>query len=813
MKRILLILIFYILATFHLKPQQVESKRLTDEVVDITTSSVSVKKCFDIIEAQGVILSYNPSVIDLNRIHQLEIGRVTIDKLLKIILSDYKLNLIISEPRKIILQTQRKKKYTLTGKIKEINSSESLDGTTIVFLSERNTKSIAVSGNSGMYSISLLEGKYRIEVSHIGYNKIEQAISLYKDDFLNFELSPFVGEIEEVIVERKAATTFLSEIYPTDLLSFNSSDIFAKIRILPGVIASSASGDFQVNGGGSDENLILLDGIALYHSNRLNSTLPVFNGDAIKTVAFHKSLFPTQFQGRLSSVTDIRLKDGNKTKHSGTFSINIPAASIMLEGPIIKNKLSYMISARRSWFDLFGKSQSQNSSENLSIFDFNIKLSYDINSKVTLKTIAYRANDTYTDPTSDSSIKPSLTWKNELYAIKLNTALKKNIFNTTTLAYTSYLNKASGIEFSKSNHATIANGINEVSLSSEFSCNLDNVYQAVWGLKGCFSQFSQLNQYSYPDIYQIKQSKYRNISSVSIYYDNRIRLSHNFFCQIGLNYVAYLPQHYHNYHSFQPRISIKYNFNEQNLFYIGFSRMAQFYHHLQMTLFNLPTDLKTPSINGFKPKLSDQFEMGWKYSSQNRMIESSIFYKRRENLIAMNPNTDTWELDWNESTITGFGDSYGVRVFVLQQLKKFMIQTSYTYARSFERFSELENRGRMPSFSDVPHVLNSAITYNLTDRSTISLGGVLKSGKLIGIEDDIMQLSEYDYRKYRYPLNYRIDASYSYAILFPKNGIRLMCRIGLSNILGNPPYTELIDYYSIMNMKHCLPYGSFSFKF
>lgn len=805
-----------------------------DKMITTSISSASVSKWFEIIEKNGVILSYNPSVIDLSQICRVETGQIKIGKLLKSILSDYKLKLIFVEPRKIILQAEKKKRYVIVGKIKEEGSSEKLYGATLIFTDKKKRKILAVSCNNGMYSLSLPEGDYQVEISYIGYNVLERKICLDKDLFLDFELKSHPFEMEEVVIKSRTFPAFLGETSPADLLSFTSSDLFAQIRILPGVMARSANGEFQVNGGNNDENLMLIDDIPVYHSNHLNSMLPSFNGDAIKSVGFYKSLFPARFEGRLSSVTDVRLKDGNKTRHSQTFSWDMSAASLMLEGPIIKNKLSYMASARRSWLEFFDKLLANQNRRNYSYYDFNLKLAYDINSKTSLKFIAYNAINKYFEPSLESK-KPVLTWDNELYACKINTVFGKKLFNTTSLAYTSYSNKAEMLIFDLSeidpskdiaeqicidnftpneqyvnqscDTEFISSGIREVSLFSEFNYNVANMYNAVWGINGSFKQFSIAK------IADGQENTSQPIIKVSFFYDNQIRITNKLLGQLGVNYVAYMPTKCNNYYSNQPRFSLKYTLDGRNLFYAGFSRMVQFYHYLRINIFTSPTDFRMPSIARYKPSTSNQTDVGWKYFLPSGLVESSLFYKKREHIIALKPGSLPWSADWKETIMIGNGQSYGFRFFMCNKWQKFAFQLSYAYTRSLEWYPHNIVSGKISSLSDIPHALNTAATYNLTKRSAISVVGVLKSGRIIGNADDVITLTKDEFRRLRYPSNYRLDASYSFSKQFKKSGTKLLMRVGMCNIIGNPRPEDLMDFYTVAYQRHCLPYWSFSIKF
>lgn len=234
-----------------------------------------------------------------------------------------------------------------------------------------------------------------------------------KDCFVRTYLKPLLFEIEEVTVESGRKENELNELTPSNLLSFSGNDLFSQIWILPGVTSSLAGHNFMVDGGGYDENQLLLDGVPVFHPGHFNSLLPVFNGDAVKNMVFHKSFFPTRLEGRISSVTEVNLKEGNKEEHVHTLTLDMPAASVTFEGPIIKKKMSYMVSARRSWLDFFDGLLSEENRLNHATYDYNAKLSYSFSPVSTLNFLAYGARDNFHLPVMENGDNVSvLRWDN-----------------------------------------------------------------------------------------------------------------------------------------------------------------------------------------------------------------------------------------------------------------------------------------------------------------------------------------------------------------------------------------------------------------
>lgn len=230
----------------------------------------------------------------------------------------------------------------------EDGSNERLYGAIVRIDRNNNDRQIAQTDAGGLFRIYAPQGNYKIIVSYIGYKPDTLQINADKDRFLSVPLRPLAFEIEGPTIEKNKEENELCELAASNMLSFSKNDLFAQIWILPGVISSPAGNNLQADGGSTDENLFLLDGVPVFHHGHFNSLMPMFNGDAIKNIVFHKGFFSTRFEGKLSSVTEVNLKDGNKNEYVNTLSLDMPAASVTMEGPIVKNKLSYMISARRS---------------------------------------------------------------------------------------------------------------------------------------------------------------------------------------------------------------------------------------------------------------------------------------------------------------------------------------------------------------------------------------------------------------------------------------------------------------------------------
>ena len=557
--------------------QEVKSANtVAEEWIQVSSSSATVLQWFEWIEkSTGIVLSYNPAQMELGDVCRIEHGgKMTVETLVRRILSGYQVKIAVVPPRKLVIHARKIESYDVSGTVSEEDSEERLYGAVVTLEDKDGKQWNTISNGKGIFRLHVPEGTYTLKTSYMGYAPQSQSVRVTRDCFVRTCLKPLLFEIEEVTVESGKRENELGELTPSNLLAFSGGDLFSQIWILPGVTSSLAGQNFMVDGGGYDENQLLLDGVPVFHPGHFSSLLPVFNGDAVKNMIFHKGFFPTPLEGRISSVTEVNLKEGNKKEHVRTLTLDMPAASVMLEGPIIKNKLSYMVGARRSWLDFFDSLLSEENRLNHSTYDYNAKLSYNLSPVTMMNFLAYGARDDFHLPIEENGENVSvLRWDNQAYQLSFATQKGRLGNNVTT----------------------------------DFSYSLENLYHARWGVKYAYEVYDLVSQG------EEMRVRHEPVNQVSVYYDNLLRISPEFSVQVGVHGVAYCPQHHRSYYSIQPRLSVKYFPSERNLLYLNFSKMEQFYHFLRFDSFSLPTDFRMPSIDGFKPRSSEHYEMGWKH--------------------------------------------------------------------------------------------------------------------------------------------------------------------------------------------------------
>jgi hypothetical protein len=780
-------------------------RTVAEERVHVTPSSATVLQWFQWIEKKKhITLSYNSSQIDLSRTCRIKREQdMSVSELLEKILEGYQFRTTLLSDDKLLIQIIRQEIYCLSGTVTESGSGERLYGAAVTLENQSAEIKYTLSDENGIFRLLVPEGHYKMKISYMGYQPYERSLYIRRDSKVFPQMSPLLFELEEVTVKSHKQGDELDALTPASLLSFSGNDLFSQIWILPGVTGTPSGDNFQVNGGSNDENLLLLDGVPVYHPGHLNTLFPVFNGDAVKSMVLHKGYFPARFEGRLSSITEIKLKEGNKQEHVQTVSLDMPAASVVLEGPIIKQKLSYLIGVRRSWLDLFDELLSEENRMNHSSADYNAKLTYAITPSQTLEAFAYGAKDEYHVPTEEKERLSLLRWNNESYQLRYS-GFKGRLGYAASVYYTSYSNRVHAAALGYDEDRYIQSGINSTNVSTEFNYSSDAMYNARWGVKYSYDRYELTNDDNEASV------RLEPISQFSLFYDNHLRINDNLTVQVGVNFIGYIPRKSRSYYSIQPRFLLQYSPSKKDMLYLCFSKMEQFYHYLRFGSVALPTDFRMPSIDGYKPRSADHYEAGWKHYFDNGQLELSAYYKTRRNIIALHPDAFYSDAEWKTFIMTGSGYSYSARLYFQKYWKHWMVQFSYTYARSMERFNEFRDRGDLPSLFDIPHQWTGAVSYKLNTRSSFSLGGLVNSGKIIDMNDwEAIEAS--DFRKLRRPLNYRIDVGYTYKRDF---GNRLLLfRCGLYNVVGNPTEEELLNFYSVSWGNGCLPYGGISFRF
>jgi outer membrane receptor for ferrienterochelin and colicin len=672
----------------------------------------------------------------------------------------------------IIFLPEIKAQYRISGYIKDAQTGESLIGANIWQPSVRNG---TATNKFGFYSVKLAYDTATLEVSYVGYESKKIYIQLDKDSTLNFELS-LSDALSEVVVKGNRPSLELTKmsamkIQATQIKSIpallGEVDVMKAIQLMPGVQGGTeGSSGIYVRGGGPDQNLILLDGVPVYNASHLFGFFSVFNADAINTVDVIKGGFPARYGGRLSSVIDISMKEGNMQNWQAEGGIGLISSRLSVEGPLVKNKGSIIVSARRTYIDVLARPLIRAATEGEGdlgyyFYDLNAKANYILSDKDRIYISAYSgldkfyAKDDYeyrnggTMHSYDDEY--GIKWGNITTAARWNHLFSNRLFLNTTATYSRYnfelfedsesstTNTDTGEFTDNSYYAAYNSGIQDYGLRLDFDYYLNNQHAIKFGVNYIYHIFQ-------PEAFNVDgdfDSEFEMPNSPSIYGNEyAVYLEDEFepIKKLKINAGIHASAFYVNkkwYPSFQPRISSRYLINDKLSVKASYAEMAQFLHLLTNSGIGLPTDLWVPVTENIKPQLSQQTAVGISSLIGKGNYEASIegYYKDMKNLIEYREGSNFLEVSdsWENKVTTGDGWSYGSELLLRKNEGKLSGWVGYTLSWNYRQFEDL-NFGRVyPYKYDRRHDISVVANYKVSEKFEIGGTWVYGTGNAITI--------------------------------------------------------------------------------
>lgn len=671
----------------------------------------------------------------------------------------------------LFLSQLQAQKYTLSGYVEDASTSERLISANIY---DTETYKGTSSNTYGFFSLTLPEGIYEIAFSFIGYNSEVRTIDLTSNKKITIQLTSNM-EIEgvEILGEKGGSNLERTQVSMINVpmrqiknlpMFMGEADVIKAIQLLPGVQSGSeGSSGLYVRGGGPDQNLILLDGVPVYNVNHLFGFFSVFNPDAIKNVSLYKGGFPARFGGRLSSVLDISMKEGNMKEFHGDVSIGLISSKITIEGPIIKDKTSFIISGRRTYYDLLAKPfiamansyNEGNFTGGYYFYDLNAKINHIFSDKSRLYISAYSGKDKlYTKTTDDyywdnnhleNKFGLGVGWGNITTALRWNYTLTPKLFSNVTATYSRY-------NFNMGFDETDKNLTEDT--KEEFSFDYDSgIYD--WCAKIDFDWFPSPDHavkfgtdYTY-HTFVPGVNAYKITSDITIdttfgakdIYANEIRLYAEDNFSIGRNLKANIGVHLSGfkvnssfYKSLEPRASIRYRASNKLSLKAAYSEMTQYVLLLTTSKISLPTDLWLPVTDKIKPMRSKQIAAAAVYQI-NDILEASIegFYKTMDNVIEYKEGASflSANTDWQDKVTAGKGWAYGGEFLLKKDMGKTTGWIGYTLSWSWREFEDLNFGDIFPARYDRRHDIGLAITHKFNEKYDIGLVWVYGTGNAV----------------------------------------------------------------------------------
>jgi hypothetical protein len=696
------------------------------------------------------------------------------------------------------------KRYTVSGYVKDNQNGETLIGAAISV--KDNTRGIT-SNQYGFYSLTLTEGNYELVGSYVGFQPLGISIKLHSDQQLNFELVPRTALAEVIVSSKKRDANIKNAqmgkfVLPIEQIKavpafLGEVDLLKTVQLLPGVRnAGEASAGIYVRGGGPDQNLIMLDDAIVYNTGHLFGFFSIFNSDAIKNVSLIKGGMPAQYGGRLSSVLDIAMKEGNDKKFQVEGGVGLIASRLSIQGPIKKNKASFIVSARRTYIDAltkpFIKSTSQFHGSGYYFYDLNAKVNYKFSEKDRLYLSGYFGRDVFDFVNGQRSLNVNIPWGNATGTLRWNHVFNKRLFGNTTAVFNNY-NFTFQAEQNNFN-IKLASGIRDFSLKQDF-----DLYPFT-GHKVKFGGLYTLHRFT-PNVVSGRQdsvifnplnaeAKYAHEAAVYIQDDWEINdqlkinagLRYSGFQQIGpykiyqkdangnrLDSTVFTKsQPVKTYGGLEPRFTIRYAIDDETSIKGSVTRNLQYIHLVSNSGSTLPTDLWVPSTYKVKPQISWQYAAGFFKNFKDNMYETSleVYYKSMQNQIEYQEGYTPNTLEDTENFFTfGRGWSYGTELFINKTKGRLTGWIGYTLSWTWRKFPALNFGEKYPAKYDRRNDMSVVAIYDLSKRWKLSGTFVFGSGNATTLPQRFYTMNgvltqEYSrINEYRLPSYHRMDVA------------------------------------------------------
>lgn len=739
-------------------------------------------------------------------------------------------------------------RYTISGYISDIKTGEKLIAASVY---DTISKKGAITNNYGFYSLTLAEGKVALIVSYVGYSLKVESFELKSNITKNISLNPTIELNEiEVVAERETKHVESSQMSITQIpiqtikslpVFFSEADILKTIQLLPGVQSGGeGTSGLYVRGGGPDQNLILLDGVPVYNCDHLFGFFSVFNSDAIQNITLIKGGFPARFGGRLSSVLDIRMKEGNLNEYHGNFSIGLISSKFMLEGPLIKKKSSFVVSARRTYIDILAqpiiRSINDGTSGGYYFYDVNTKLNYIFSNTNRLFLSIYWGNDRAYSKDKDQYIdqgisyenkeKAWLGWGNMITAIRWNHLFTPKLFCNVTATFSRYRFQV-GMESNtkQNNNGIISNssyaykyfsGIYDFASKIDFDYHPSPNHNIIFGVSEIYHTFS-------PGVNVFKGEENNDPSSkidtsfgnsniyaneIALFIEDDININALLKANIGVHQSMFLVRDKF-YSNTQPRLSIRYLMHEKWSIKAAYTQMNQYINLLSNSGIGLPTDLWLPSTDRIKPQASQQWAFGI-FNLPAKGFEASIegYYKTMKNLIEYKEGATFFSTgqSWEDKIEMGNGWAYGTEFFIKKTKGKTTGWIGYTLAWSWRKFDNLNFGKTFPYRYDRRHDISIAITQSISEKFDIGAVWIYGTGNAVSLPIEQYPTLEYPNTAQNYYYDYYQNNNVQY--YDGRNGFRMPAyhRLDLSfnmhKKLKKAKRTWTIGIYNVYNRKN-----------
>ncbi|WP_222165333.1 TonB-dependent receptor [Edaphocola aurantiacus] len=612
-------------------------------------------------------------------------------------------------------------KLTLSGFVKESNSQETLPGAVIKV---KGSETFVTTNEYGFYSLSLPQGSYELEVYFPGYvsNKTF-TIDLNSSQKLDMDIAP-QNTLEEVTVTAQSGQVAnlrmgthqleIDQIKNVPAL-LGEKDVFKVIKLLPGVQkGQEGSSGFNVRGGGVDQNLIILDDAVVYNASHLFGFFSVFNGDALKGVELIKGGYPAKYGERLSSVLNMTMKEGDKEKFKGEYGIGLLSSRVTIEGPIVKNKASFLLSGRRTYADVLAQPILKAFGESPAgyyFYDMNAKVNYQINDRNSIYLSGYFGRDkfyiNFKDRDMESSAKNNFSWGNATGTFRWNMILNPKLFANLTFNYSNYNMSV----YMKEKFGSDTYIMQYLSSIDDIGAKYDLSYYA--SARHTIKAGYKITRHLFkPSVYTTIENQDKKITQAddyiswenNLYIDDEWKITKSLAANLGLRGSSFTTNA-KTYFNLEPRASVRYLLNDLTSVKASYTVMNQYMHLVSSTGINMPTDLWIPATERVAPQRAKQYSAGLFRDLQigKQMFNLSLegYYKDMSNIVSYkegasfmsigDPTDNGKPITFEDNVTSGTGKSYGAELMFQKQKGRFTGWLSYTLSWTKYHFAEINN--------------------------------------------------------------------------------------------------------------------------
>ncbi len=749
-------------------------RTILDNKISLVKENVSIGEVLSELETKfDFTTGYSSNSVDLSKKISVNILDKPLKEVLRLLFPSklYRFKVL----GKKLLIYKRLQKYTISGYVSEKGSQEYLSNVSI-YIPEQSKGTI--SNDYGFFSLSLPEGTHKMLISFVGYKSITKQIELSKDTNLNLDLELDTQFLDEIVITSqeslKSQMTQMSveKISPGIIEDtpaiLGEKDAIKTLQLLPGVQAGNeGSAGFYVRGGSPDQNLIILDESTVYNSNHLFGIFSIFNGDAIKTVEMFKGGFPARYGGRLSSVVKIDTKNGNKEKIKGNVNISMISSSFLLEGPLVKNKTSFVLSGRRTYLDLLIRPfLERNNDASYNFSDINVKLHHVFNDKNKLYWSAYFGEDKYkykfrtNDELIDNQADQKIQWGNITSTFRWNHEFNNKLFSNTSLIFSNYRfkNEQQQGENNTSSFNKSNSGIDDFGLKFDFNYYPNPNHTLKFGMLSTYHNFTPkaISIRNTDDIDISNTQKIKSFES-ALYAEDNWEFNDKLNLNPGVR-LSYFQHKSKTYFKPEIRLSLAYRIKPTLAIKASYAKMNQYIHRLSNSGFGLPTDLWISSTEDLKPQVSEQIALGLAKDFGDNMYEATIegYYKKMDDIIEFkegasfasvnditNSAISAQTVDFVNGITTGQGWAYGSEFLLRKKRGKLSGWLGYTLSWSQRQFDDLNQGKKFNDRFDRRHDISLVTVYKLdrpkkpNKKTTLSANWTFSSGVNFNVPNSV----------------------------------------------------------------------------